>query len=81
MSGFTNPKFLGGIAVGVLAPNVIPYQDQLITLAAVLPMPKAGMGGLLRGYVVGRIGRGFVPSLGALSSGVSSGGSDGINYG
>jgi len=73
MSGIMNPKFLGGVAVGVLAPNVIPYQDAIVTAVAVLPVPKMGMGGICRGYVIGRLGKHFVPALGNISSGMFSG--------
>lgn len=67
MSGLMNPKFLGGVALGVVSPTVIPYQDALITTLAVLPVPKMGLGGVMRGYVLGRMGRVMVPQLGAIT--------------
>lgn len=75
IAGISAP-YIGGAALGYLAPRVHPMQDMAITLLAVLPirLPRY-VGPLAKGYVLGSMARAFVPSVGGVSSA-----SGGIQY-
>jgi hypothetical protein len=73
MMGGISPTFLGGVALGILAPTFNSYQDVVLTALAVAPIRLPyGLGSIAKGYVLGRIARPYVPSIG----GIGGGGSD-----
>jgi hypothetical protein len=67
--------YVGGAALGYLAPRVHPLQDMAITLLAVLPirLPRY-VGPLAKGYVLGTMARSFMPNVAGIPA--ASGGAD-----
>jgi hypothetical protein len=63
-------KFGAGAVIGFMAPNMHQYQDLAITLFAIAPIPKFGLGAVARGYVLGRI----VKNMGLLGGTPNTGG-------
>jgi len=60
--------FVGGAALGYIAPRMHPMQDLIITTLAVLPIRLPyGIKKISQGYVMGMIVKNFLPSLGGVS--------------
>jgi len=67
---------IGGVALGYMAPRVVPYQDMIVTLLAVAPVRLPyNLQNVAKGYVLGSMAKSFIPNPFG-GSGVSSSSGD-----
>jgi hypothetical protein len=70
-----NMKYVAGVGIGYFAPTIHPLQDVIITTMAVLPIRLPyNLKMVAQGYVLGKIVKGFIPSIGGI--GTTSNGGD-----
>ena len=67
--------YIGGAALGYLAPRIHPAQDVAITILAIAPIRLPyNLQNIAKGYVLGTIAKSFIPSIGGVNA--SPGGLD-----